>query len=158
MAEVASVGGFVKQYQVIVDPTKLRAYGVALGEVVARGARARTRTSAGAVLEIAGHEHMVRGRGYVQDARRTSSASRSRSAPAASRSACATWPTVALGPAPRRGFAELDGQGEAVGGIVVMRYGENALEVIDARQGAPRRGRASLPEGVEVVITYDRSG
>ncbi|HEX2162957.1 MAG TPA: CusA/CzcA family heavy metal efflux RND transporter [Thermoanaerobaculia bacterium] len=156
VAEVASVGGFVKEYQIVVDPARLEAFGIGVGEI-ARAVRESNREVGGQVLELAEHEVMVRGRGYVRslrDLELVPLAATDRGAPVR----VGDVAEVRLGPAPRRGFAELDGEGEAVGGIVVMRYGEDALEVIDAVEERLDEVRASLPEGVELVVTYDRSG
>jgi Cu(I)/Ag(I) efflux system membrane protein CusA/SilA len=155
VAEVASVGGYVKQYQVQVDPTKMRARGVALDEVI-RAVRRANGDVGGRTLEIAGHEHVVRGRGWVSDPADLEDA--------VVKATAGGTPVrvrdvgfVTLGPDDRRGFAELDGDGEVVGGIVVMRYGENALHVIDAVKERLASVQRGLPEGVEVVVTYDRS-
>jgi Cu(I)/Ag(I) efflux system membrane protein CusA/SilA len=152
VAEVASVGGFVKQYQVIVDPTKLRARGLAIHEVI-EAVRRSNEDVGGQSLEIAGHEHVIRGRGYIEsldDIRdiglRAKDGTPVRIADVAE---------VAFGPEERRGFSDLDGMGETVGGIVVMRYGENALDVID--QVTTRITELELPDGVKLVVTYDRS-
>ncbi|HLE82890.1 MAG TPA: efflux RND transporter permease subunit, partial [Thermoanaerobaculia bacterium] len=156
VAEVASVGGFVKEYQVVVDPVRLETFGVTVQEVV-RAVRESNREVGGQVLELAEHEVMVRGRGWVKSRRDLELVplfASARGVPVR----IADLAEVRLGPAPRRGFAELDGLGEAVGGIVVMRYGENALAVIDAIEKRLEEVRASLPEGVELVVTYDRSG
>jgi Cu(I)/Ag(I) efflux system membrane protein CusA/SilA len=156
VAEVASVGGFVKEYQIVVDPVKLEAFGVPIQEVV-RAVRDSNQEVGGQVLELAEHEVMVRGRGYVRD-RRDLERVVLRATGGGVPVRIADVAHVQLGPAPRRGFAELDGLGEAVGGIVVMRYGENALAVIDAVERRLEEVRASLPPGVELVVTYDRSG
>jgi Cu(I)/Ag(I) efflux system membrane protein CusA/SilA len=156
VAEVASLGGFVKQYQVDVDPTRLRAYGVTLGEV-AQAIRESNEDVGGRVLEIAGHEHMIRGRGYIQSTKDIESIPLkvdAKGTPVRVKDVA----QVSLGPEARRGLAELDGKGETVGGIVVMRYGQNALDVIDAVKERLEEVKRSLPEGVEVVVTYDRSG
>lgn len=156
VAEVASVGGFVKEYQVQIDPARLRAYRISVDQVV-RAVRESNEDAGGRTLEIAGHEHMIRGRGYIQDLddlREIPLGLGEGGTPVLLRDVAA----VSLGPAPRRGIAELDGEGEAVGGIVVMRYGENALRVIDAVKQRLDDIRQSLPEGVEIEITYDRSG
>jgi Cu(I)/Ag(I) efflux system membrane protein CusA/SilA len=156
VAEVASVGGFVKEYQVLLDPNQLQALGIPLSEVV-RAVRESNEEVGGQVLELSEHEFMVRGRGYVQKPEDLESVPlrvSERGAPVR----LADVARVKLGPAPRRGFAELDGEGEAVGGIVVMRYGENALNVINAVKERLESLEAGLPEGVEVVTTYDRSG
>jgi Cu(I)/Ag(I) efflux system membrane protein CusA/SilA len=155
VAEVASVGGFVKQYQVTVDPNKLLAHDVALREVI-QAVRDANHETGGRVLEISGHEQMVRGRGYVKnidDLESTPLKVSDAGAPVYLEDVA----EVALGPEMRRGLAELDGRGEVVGGIVVMRYGENALRVIEAVKERLREVEQSLPEGVEVVVTYDRS-
>ncbi|KAB2898398.1 MAG: efflux RND transporter permease subunit, partial [Kofleriaceae bacterium] len=154
VAEVASVGGFEKQYQVTVDPVKLRARGVTLEDVM-RAVRRSNEDVGGQSIEIAGHEHVVRGRGYVTSVRDLELVPVKVGAggvPVFVRDVG----TVSLGPDARRGIAELDGLGEVTGGIVVMRYGENALDVIDRVK--QRLAELELPEGVEVVVTYDRSG
>ena len=156
VAEVASVGGFVKEYQIVLDPVRLQTFGVTVQEVV-RAVRESNREVGGQVLELAEHEVMVRGRGWIESRRDLELVplfASQRGVPVR----IADVGEVRLGPAPRRGFAELDGQGEAVGGIVVMRYGENALAVIDAVEERLEQVRATLPEGVELVVTYDRSG
>ncbi len=156
VAEVASVGGFVRQYQVQVDPERLRAYAIPLRDVVA-AVRGSNHEAGGGVLEIAGHEQVIRGRGYVrtlEDLEQVPLRSNSRGAPVFLRDVA----TVAFGPDLRRGLVELDGEGEAVGGIVVMRWGENALAVIDAVKERLESVTAGLPQGVELVTTYDRSG
>jgi Cu(I)/Ag(I) efflux system membrane protein CusA/SilA len=156
VAEVASVGGFVKQYQIQVDPHRLVTYGISITEVI-RAVRESNTDVGGRVIEIAGHEHMIRGRGYVQDARDLESIPLRVGAggtPVLVRDVA----VVTIGPDMRRGLAELDGEGEVVGGIVVMRYGENALRVIDAVKARLREVERSLPRGVELVVTYDRSG
>lgn len=156
VAEVASVGGFVKQYQVILDPNKLLAYDVPVRKVI-QAVRDANQQAGGRVLEIAGHEQMVRGRGYVrslEDLELAPVAVGPGGTPITIRDVA----EVKLGPDIRRGVAELDGRGEVVGGIVVMRYGENALDVIAAVKERLAEVERSLPEGVEVVVTYDRSG
>jgi len=155
VAEVASVGGFVREVQVQVDPERLRSFGVPLADVVA-AVRAANQETGGGVLEIAEHEQVIRGRGLIEKpadlegiALRTSASG----TPVRLRDVA----VVSLGPEMRRGVADLDGEGEVVGGIVVMRFGENALAVIDAVKQRLDEIRASLPEGVEIVPTYDRS-
>ncbi len=155
VAEVASVGGFVKQYQVNLDPNKLLAFGISVNQVV-KAVRRSNNDVGGRVLEIAGHEHFIRGRGYIQsteDLENIPLRVSGRGVPVLLREVA----TVQLGPDMRRGLAELNGEGEAVGGIVVMRYGENALSVINAVKKRIAEIEHSLPEGVELVITYDRS-
>ncbi len=155
VAEVASVGGFVKEYQVQIDPVRLRAFGVTLGEVV-RAVRGSNEDAGGRSLEIAGHEHMIRGRGYIENVEDLRLAS-VKVGPGDTPILISDVAEVSIGPAMRRGIAELDGQGEAVGGIVVMRYGENALRVIDAVKERLSEVKRALPVGVELVVTYDRS-
>ncbi len=155
VAEVASVGGFVKQYQIELDPNKLLAYGIPFGEVV-RAVRESNEDVGGRALEVAGHEYIVRGRGYVR-APKDLEAIPLKVGPGGTPVLLRDVGVVSLGPEPRRGLAELDGRGEAVGGIVVMRYGENALDVIRAVKTRLAEVGKSLPEGVKVVITYDRS-
>jgi Cu(I)/Ag(I) efflux system membrane protein CusA/SilA len=154
VAEVASVGGFVKQYQVNVDPNKLLGLGVTMSDVV-RAVRASNQEVGGRVIEIAGHEHVIRGRGYVKspDDIAESPVKVVAGTPIRVRDVA----EVSIGPDIRRGLAELNGEGEATGGIIVMRYGENALTVIDAVKQRLREIQPTLPEGVRMVTTYDRS-
>jgi Cu(I)/Ag(I) efflux system membrane protein CusA/SilA len=155
VAEVASVGGYVKQYQVHVDPNKLLGFGIGMDEVV-RAVRASNQEVGGRVLEIGGHEHVIRGRGYVKDPRDIglSPIKVVAGTPIRVRDVA----VVNIGPETRRGVSELNGEGEAPGGIVIMRYGENALTVIDAVKARLREIEQGLPKGVEIVTTYDRSG
>ncbi|MDX8410259.1 MAG: CusA/CzcA family heavy metal efflux RND transporter [Mariprofundaceae bacterium] len=155
VAEVASVGGFVKEYQVSIDPNKLAGYGISLKQV-AHAIRRSNDDVGGRVLEIAGHEHFIRGRGYIRnldDLRDIPLDVGKGGVPIT----IGDVATVNVGPAMRRGLAELDGEGEAVGGIVVMRYGEDALGVIERIKQRLAEIKHGLPEGVEVVIVYDRS-
>ncbi len=155
VAEVASVGGFVRQYQVQVDPNRLLAFGIPIQDVI-RAVRESNEDTGGRTVEFAGHEYVIRGRGYVQeveDLRRVPLRVGQAGAPVYLEDVA----TVQLGPDMRRGLVELDGEGEVVGGIVVMRYGENALRVINAVKARLAEVRAGLPEGVEIVVTYDRS-
>ncbi len=155
VAEVASVGGFVRQYQVQVDPNKLLARDLPIQDVI-RAVRESNEDAGGQVVEFAGHEYAVRGRGRVhalEDLRRIPLGASDGGTPVYLEDVA----TVSFGPEMRRGLVELDGEGEAVGGIVVMRYGENALRVIDAVKERLAELQAGLPEGVEVVTTYDRS-
>ena len=155
VAEVASVGGMVKQYQVVVDPVRLRAFKLMPSEVRLAIERAN-QESGGSVIEMAEAEYMVRVRGYVQslkDLREivlgiTSAGSPIRLDQVAE---------IRLGPEMRRGITELDGAGEVAGGIVVMRHSENALAVIEAVRAKLDAIRRGLPEGVEIVTTYDRA-
>jgi len=154
VAEVASLGGWVRQYQIQLDPARLAALGIGTMQVI-EAVRASNEDSGGRVLELASHEYVVRGRGYVK-----SIADLRKIVLRAGDGASITvgdLGIVTLGPDMRRGIAELDGKGEVVGGIVVMRYGQNALAVIDAVKQRLEELKAGLPAGVEVVPTYDRS-
>src|SRR5438477_1194814 len=155
VAEVASIGGFVKQYQVNVDPNKLAAFSVGIGDVV-RALKASNNEVEGRLLEFSGREYMVRGRGYLtslEDIESVSLGADPHGTPVRVRDVA----QVRLGPDIRRGVAELDGKGEVVGGVVVMRFGENALTVIDRVKTKLREMQASMPPGVTIVPTYDRS-
>jgi Cu(I)/Ag(I) efflux system membrane protein CusA/SilA len=155
VAEVASIGGFVKQYQVHLDPNKLAAYDLSVKDVV-QAIRASNNDVEGRLLEFSGREYMVRARGYLQstsDIEKVSLGADARGTPIRVRDVAA----VGLGPDIRRGVAELDGKGEAVGGIVVMRFGENALTVIERVKAKLREVESALPAGVRVIPTYDRS-
>ncbi|MBD3257116.1 hypothetical protein GF377_01690, partial [candidate division GN15 bacterium] len=155
VSEVASVGGFERQYQVEVDPRKLEHFGVPLAHVIHA-----VKKSAGAVgarlMELGETEFMVRSQAYVgdlQDLRQTPVHYPDQGPPVLLSSVA----TVQLGPDIRRGIAELDGEGETVGGIIVMRYGDNAREVIDRVKARISELSSSLPDGVEIVPVYDRS-
>jgi len=155
VAEVASIGGFVKQYQVNLDPNKLAASELSVGDVV-RAIKASNNDVEGRLLEFAGREYMVRGRGYLtsaDDIAEIALGADARGTPIR----VADVAEVRLGPDIRRGVAELDGRGEVVGGIVIVRYGENALAVIDRVKEKLREVEDALPPGVAVVPTYDRS-
>jgi copper/silver efflux system protein len=155
VAEVASVGGYVKQYQVNVDPNKLLGYGIMMDDVV-RSVRASNEEVGGRVIEIAGHEQVIRGRGYVKkpDDIGESPIKVVKGTPIRVKDVA----QVSLGPDIRRGLTELNGEGEAPGGIIIMRYGENALTVIEGVKERLKEIEKGLPEGVKVVTTYDRSG
>jgi Cu(I)/Ag(I) efflux system membrane protein CusA/SilA len=156
VAEVASIGGFVKQYQVNIDPNKLVAYNLGVKDVI-QAIKMSNNDVEGRLLEFSGREYMVRGRGYltsVADIEGVSLGADPHGTPIRVRDVA----HVRLGPDIRRGVAELDGKGEAVGGIVVMRFGENALNVIDAVKAKLKDVEHSMPLGVKVVPTYDRSG
>jgi Cu(I)/Ag(I) efflux system membrane protein CusA/SilA len=154
VAEVASIGGFVQQYQVTVDPGRLRAYGLGIMEVAA-AVRASNQEVGGRVVEASGREFMVRGRGYVRAVADLEQVvlRAEKGTPVLLRDVA----QVGLGPEMRRGVSDLDGQGDAVGGIVVMRHGENAREVIRRVKHRLEEIAPSLPAGVRVVTTYDRS-
>jgi len=156
VAEVASIGGFVKQYQITLDPNRLLGYGISLDRVI-EAVRASNQDAGGRLIEIAGHEHMIRGRGYITDLSDLESIPL-RTTGAGTPVYLSDVAELSLGPESRRGLAELNGKGEVVGGIVVMRYGENALRVIDGVKERLEEVRRSLPDGVELVVTYDRSG
>lgn len=155
VSEVATVGGMVKQYQVVVDPDRLRAYNLAIG-VVSEAIKRANQESGGSAIEMAEAEYMVRAKGYIQsidDLKQIPLGINKGGTPVL----LGDVATVRLGPQMRRGVAELDGQGEVVGGIVVMRFGENALRTITRVKAKLADLRKSLPEGVEIVETYDRS-
>jgi copper/silver efflux system protein len=156
VAEVASLGGYEKQYQVTVDPDKLRAFGVTLEEVSAR-IRDSNADVGGRVLEMSGREYYVRGRGYVENLGDLAKIVLRTSGPSGVPVTVGDVGTVRFGPDIRRGLLEWNGEGEAVGAIVVMRYGENALDVIDRVKHKLDEIRPTLPEGVSVKIAYDRS-
>ncbi|MFQ5328626.1 MAG: efflux RND transporter permease subunit [Thermodesulfobacteriota bacterium] len=156
VAEVASIGGFVKQYQVEVDPNKLLAYNIPLGKVKQAIKRSNNDVG-GRLVEMAETEFMVRGLGYIksiEDIKNVVVGIDGKGTPVTVREIA----HVHLGPELRRGIVELDGEGEVAGGVVIMRYGENALEVIDKVKEKIEALKSGLPEGVEIVTTYDRSG
>ena len=156
VAEVASIGGFVRQYQVQLDPNKLPAYGIPLSTVIDR-VKGSTNEVGGRVLELSGARYMIRGLGYLtslSDLENVPVLDEERHAGAAS----GISGRVSFGPDIREGVAEWHGEGETVGGIIVMRYGLNALNVIDGVKQKLAEIRASLPPGVEIVAGYDRSG
>ena len=154
VAEVASIGGFVRQYQVNLDPRKLFSYGIPASTVIDR-VRQSTNEVGGDVLEMGGAEYMIRGLGYLRDVSdlENVAVAAKNGTPVLVRD----LGTVTLGPDVRRGAAEWQGEGETVGGIVVMRYGSNALRVIDGVKAKLKEIGPSLPPGVEIVTGYDRS-
>ncbi|WP_437909777.1 CusA/CzcA family heavy metal efflux RND transporter [Sorangium sp. So ce327] len=155
VAEVASVGGFEKEYQIQVDPPRMKARGVSVGQVAAAVRGANTEVG-GRVIEMAQHEYVLRGRGYVraiEDLQDAVVATDARGTPIR----VGDVADVTVGGNLRRGVAELDGRGEVVGGIVVMRHGENALDVIERVKSRLEEVKGSLPAGVKVVPVYDRS-
>jgi len=155
VAEVAAIGGFVKQYQVQVDPNKLASYRVPLKTVV-ESIQQSNNDVEGRLLEFSGREYMVRGRGYIRsiaDIEEIAVAASGTGTPVRVKDVA----RVTLGPELRRGIAEFDGRGEVVGGIVIVRFGENALDVIDGVKAKLKQIESSLPEGVRIVPTYDRS-
>jgi copper/silver efflux system protein len=155
VAEVASIGGFVREYQVNLDPNKLRAYDIPLSTVIDK-VRASTNEVGGDVLDMSGAEYMVRGLGYLRslDDLATVPVGAKNGTPVLIRD----LGSVTFGPDVRRGVAEWNGEGETVGGIVVMRDGMNALNVINGVKQKLAQIKPSLPPGVEVVAGYDRSG
>jgi Cu(I)/Ag(I) efflux system membrane protein CusA/SilA len=155
VAEVASVGGFEKQYQLVLDPTRLAAYGVSVDEVI-DAARASNGDVGGRVIEWAGREYVFRGLGYVQKKEDLELAV-VKVSPSGTPVRIGQVGRVEIGPEIRRGLLEWNGKGEAVGGIVVMRSGENALDVIDGVKRRLKELEPSLPEGARIEIAYDRS-
>jgi len=155
VAEVASVGGMVRQYQIVLFPDKLRAYGITHNRVIDAVQKANRETG-GSVLELGEAEYMVRATGYLK------TLDDFRSIPLSASDAgvpvkLGDVARVQVGPEMRRGIAELDGEGEVAGGVIVMRSGKNALATIEAVKGKLASLKASLPAGVEIVETYDRS-
>jgi len=154
VAEVATIGGYVRQYQVKLDPNKLFSYGIPVSTVIER-VRDSTNEVGGNVLEMSGAEYMVRGLGYLH------SPADLENVPVATKNGTPVLVrdlgTVSFGPDVRRGAADWQGEGETVGGIVVMRYGMNALDVINGVKAKLRQIGPSLPPGVEIVTGYDRS-
>jgi Cu(I)/Ag(I) efflux system membrane protein CusA/SilA len=156
VAEVASLGGFVKQYQVAVDPNRLLAYDVTL-PMIEMAIKNSNLDVGGGAIEMGETEFVVRSRGYIQsldDLKHVVVATNERGTPILLRDIA----EVRLGPEMRRGVAELNGEGETVGGIIVMRFGENALKTIDNVKRKLEELKPGLPEGVEIVPVYDRSG
>jgi Cu(I)/Ag(I) efflux system membrane protein CusA/SilA len=155
VAEVATVGGFVKQYQVNVDPNRLLAFKVPLNRVIEVIRRSNSDVG-GRVVEFTGKEYLVRGRGYIkslEDIQDLPVRTDGNGTPILVRNVA----TVALGPDMRRGVAELNGEGEVTGGIVIVRHHQNALDVIERVKAKIEEVKGSFPEGVEIVTTYDRS-
>ena len=155
VSEVATVGGMVKQYQVVIDPNKLRAYNLPLNRIKS-AIQSANQEVGGSVIEMAEAEYMVRATGYITKKRDLASivvAMSEEGTPIQ----LADIAKIGTGPQMRRGIAELDGEGEVVGGIVVMRYGENALTTIEAVKKKLEELSRGLPAGVEIVETYNRS-
>src|SRR5580693_8325915 len=155
VAEVASMGGFVRQYQVSLDPNKLLAYGIPLSTVIDR-VKSSTNEVGGRVLELSGTRYMIRGLGYLR------SLADLANVPVMAKNGTPVLikdlGTVSFGPDMREGIAEWNGEGESVGGIVVMRYGLNALNLIDGVKKKLAEIKGTLPPGVDVVRGYDRAG
>jgi Cu(I)/Ag(I) efflux system membrane protein CusA/SilA len=156
VAEVASAGGFVKQYQVEVDPEKLRAYGLSLAAVNKAIKRSNIDVG-GRLLEMGETEFMVRGKGYISSIRDLENVPVGVDRETHTPIMLAQVANVQVGPEIRRGVIEMNGQGEAVAGIVVIRFGENALEVIEKVKERLKELKPGLPEGVEIHTSYDRS-
>src|SRR3990172_3896117 len=154
VSEVASIGGYVKQYQITINPNDLLAYNIPINQVIEK-IRMNNNDVGGRVVEMTGREYMVRGLGYIksiEDIEQIAVGDK-QGTPIYIRDVA----NVQLGPDIRRGFAELNGEGEVAGGIVVVRFGENALAVIERVKEKIESIRSSLPEGVELVPVYDRS-
>ncbi len=156
VSQVASIGGFVKQYQITIDPNRLLAYNIPLNRVL-EAVKKSNKDVEGRVLEFSGIEYMVRGRGYIRtsdDLRMIPVGTDSSGTPVYLKDIA----RVQLGPEIRRGIADLDGKGEVAGGIVVVRFGENVLNVIERVKAKIKNDiEPSLPEGVKIIVTYDRS-
>jgi Cu(I)/Ag(I) efflux system membrane protein CusA/SilA len=155
VAEVAPVGGFGKQYQVNVDPNRLQAYGISINRVV-EAVRSGNYESAGRLIEFAGTEYNIRGRGYIrsiQDLENIAVTASDSGTPIRIKDIG----QVVLGPDLRRGVADLNGKGDAVSGIVIMRHGQNALDVIERIKAKIREIEPGLPSGVKIIPVYDRS-
>jgi Cu(I)/Ag(I) efflux system membrane protein CusA/SilA len=155
VSEVATIGGMVKQYQIVLDPDKLRAYGIPHAKVIEAVQKAN-QEAGGSVLEMGEAEYMVRASGYLQsldDFRKIPLKTATGGVPVL----LGDVARVQLGPETRRGIADLNGEGEVAGGVIVMRSGKNALQTIDAVKAKLSQLKASLPAGVEIVPTYDRS-
>jgi copper/silver efflux system protein len=156
VSQVASIGGFVKQYQVTVDPDRLSAYNISIMKVM-EAVRKSNQDVEGRVLEMSGREYMIRGRGYIKDLSDLDSVVvgvTSAGTPVFLKDVG----SVQLGPDIRRGVADLDGKGEVTGGIVIVRFGENVLNVIERVKAKIKNDIApSLPAGVKIITTYDRT-
>ncbi len=155
VSEVASVGGMVRQYQIVLDPDRLRAYNIPHGKVIDAVQKANQETG-GSVLELGEAEYMVRASGYLKtldDFRQIPLMTTDAGIPVR----LGDVARVQVGPEMRRGISELNGEGEVAGGVIVMRSGKNALETIDAVKAKLEKLKSSLPPGVEIVPTYDRS-
>jgi Cu(I)/Ag(I) efflux system membrane protein CusA/SilA len=155
VAEVASLGGYERQYQIQIDPVKLQAFRLSMPQIAA-AVRMSNGDVGGSVVELAGHEYAVRGRGYItkkEDIEQIVVATGERGTPVLLRDIA----KIQIGANARRGLAELDGHGEVVGGIVVMRFGENALDVIERVKAKIEEIKPSFPKGVELRVTYDRA-
>jgi Cu(I)/Ag(I) efflux system membrane protein CusA/SilA len=155
VSEVATIGGMVRQYQVVVDPDKMRAFGITLRKV-RQAIQSGNQEAGGSVIEMGEAEYMVRASGYLQNVDDLAQIPLGVSA-TGTPIILSDVADIRLGPQMRRGIAELDGEGEVVGGVIVMRWGENASRTIDAVKARLDELSRSLPDGVEIVTTYDRS-
>lgn len=156
VAEVAPIGGFVRQYQVTIDPNKLLGYGIPINSVV--DAIRKNNNDVGArLVEMSGREYMVRGRGYIKSLEDIGKVVVKSAPQTGTPVLLRDIGTVSFGPDMRRGVAELDGEGETVGGVVIMRFGENAEKVIRSVKEKIKDIEPTLPEGLKIVTTYDRS-
>ncbi|MBT4770210.1 MAG: efflux RND transporter permease subunit [Rhodospirillaceae bacterium] len=156
VSEVATIGGMVKQYQVVIDPDRMRAYGLQIAEV-RRAIKQANQEVGGSVIEMAEAEYMVRSGGYIEnleDLREIPLGTSETGTPIL----LSDLADIRIGPQMRRGVAEFDGEGEVVGAVVILRWGENALTTIEAVKEKLAGLKGSLPEGVEIIETYDRSG
>ena len=156
VAEVAPIGGFVRQYQVNIEPNKLLAYNIPITQIV-EAIRKGNNDVGGRLLEFSGAEYMVRGRGYARSVKDIENIVVGVEQKTGTPILIRNIGNVSLGPDIRRGVADLDGKGDVVGGIVVMRHGESALRVIDRVKDKIKEIEPSLPEGVKIVTTYDRT-
>jgi len=155
VSEVATIGGMVKQYQVVIDPDRMRAYGLQIAEV-RRAIKQANQEVGGSVIEMAEAEYMVRSGGYIEnleDLREIPLGTSETGTPIL----LSDLADIRIGPQMRRGVAEFNGQGEVVGAVVILRWGENALTTIEAVKEKLAGLKGSLPEGVEIIETYDRS-
>ena len=155
VAEVAPLGGFVRQYQVNVDPNRLAAYNIPIDRVT-EAIRAGNNDVGGRLVEFSGREFMVRGRGYIKNLSDIEEIVVGTGKSGGTPILVKNLGTVTLGPDIRRGIADLNGEGEVVGGIVIMRFGENALKVVERIRAKLEEIKPTLPAGVEIVTTYDR--
>jgi len=155
VAEVAAIGGMVRQYQVVVDPDKLRAFGISVAKLKSAIQQGNQETG-GSVIEMGEAEYMVRATGYLQSIEDLSDIPLGVNAQGTPL-VLSDVAEIRLGPQMRRGIAELDGEGEVVGGVIVMRWGENASATIEAVKKRLTELQRSLPDGVEIITTYDRS-
>src|SRR6266536_6462466 len=156
VAEVAPIGGFVRQYQVNIDPNRLLGYKIPI-DMVAKAIQKSNNDVGGRLVEFSGREYMVRGRGYIKSLDDIANVVIMNNPQTGTPVLVRDVATVTFGPDMRRGVGELDGKGEAVGGVVIMRFGENAEKVIQRTKAKLEDIKSTLPPGLELVPTYDRS-